>query len=251
MIGDAGLEHAGDGDGLVLGVEPVAGDARHEHRQAVAETDAETQREEPPEQDAAGAGLERVERAALHEPGHVRHGRLRGRIDAAHEGGTHLGPGHEHALQAHVRRAALDAAHVRDALAHGAGIREHAVGGRDRDVLAHAEQAPPELALEAVHDRQDDDQRRDAERDAGQRREAHERHEAAAPARGQVTQPDVARKRPEHGRQLNHTPAGRRPPRLGRCRTPTFVTPARRRAPPRQGTRAHVAKVGVRHLRKL
>ena len=50
----------------------------------------------------------------------------------------------------------------------------------------HGEDAVAQFALEAVHDRQHHDQRRDPERQAAHRHQRHERDEAAPVRRAQV-----------------------------------------------------------------
>ena len=69
---------------------------------------------------------------------------------------------------------------------------------RDRRVRAQREQARPRLGLEAVQHRQNDDQRRDAEREAEQRRRRPERHERAPAPRAQVAQADEPLERLKH-----------------------------------------------------
>ena len=66
-----------------------------------------------------------------------------------------------------------------------------------------AQQTVSEFVFETVHDRQNDNQRRDAERDADDRRDADERCKAIGALGAQVTQAHEYRDRPNHGR-LHH-----------------------------------------------
>jgi hypothetical protein len=102
------------------------------------------------------------------------------RVDAAHEHAAVDVAGRQHRLAGDERRGAGHARvaerRLRDALP--VGERGHAA---HLDVRRDRQDAVAQLLLEAVHHRQHDDQRGDAERDAGHRDQRDERDERVAP----------------------------------------------------------------------
>ncbi len=148
------------------------------------------EREHAAEQDAARAGHEILERAAVDDavqdpkPRPPRPAGCRARRPAA---------------DSRRPRACLRAARTASRPRRPARSRSAAAsscqsarpcGRRHRRVRAQREQPRPRLGLEAVQHRQNDDQRRDAEREAEQRRRGPERHERAPAPRAQVAQAD-------------------------------------------------------------
>ena len=64
------------------------------------------------------------------------------------------------------------------------------VCGIDAEMAVEPENAAEQIGAEAVHHRHDDDQRRDAERDAEQRKDRDDRDEAFLPPRPQIAERD-------------------------------------------------------------
>src|SRR5690606_7357460 len=87
---------------------------------------------------------------------------------------------------------------------HRLPVAQSPPGRADHGVRGQVEQPAAQFLFEAVHHRQDDDQRRDADRDPQQRDQRDERHEAAGPAGPQVAQADVEFERAKHGPALDH-----------------------------------------------
>src|SRR5262249_19447386 len=67
----------------------------------------------------------------------------------------------------------------------------------DAEVAVKAEDAADQIGAEAVHDRHDNDQRRDAEGDAEQREDRDDRDEAFRPPRPQIAESDHPPERAE------------------------------------------------------
>ena len=108
---------------------------------------------------------------------------------------AHVGPRHGRAVRKH--RLALDVGHrgLHAALPahhglHRTPVGQCAVEPRDGGVGCDREDAVAQLALEAVHDREHDDQRGDPEHQAAHRHEGDERDEAAPMRRAQVARAD-------------------------------------------------------------
>ena len=105
----------------------------------------------------------------------------------------------------------FDARHGGDALGDRVVVVERAADLVDDDVAVEAEDLGEQLVAEAVHHRHDDDQRRDAEHDAGEREAGDDGDEAFRAARAQIARgqhPLVGRERryraPSCGRGLAH-----------------------------------------------
>ena len=78
--------------------------------------------------------------------------------------------------------------------------RRRVGGRRQRRVRGERKEARAQLALEPVHDRQDGDERSDAEADPGERDPADERHEILVLAGADVAQPEPQGQRRQHVR---------------------------------------------------
>src|SRR5207302_11236283 len=83
-----------------------------------------------------------------------------------------------------------DAALPPDLLLQGAPVGERAGEAHERGVRGDRENAAAELPLEAVHDRQHDDERRHPERQPAHRDQRDEGYEAAPVGRAQIARAD-------------------------------------------------------------
>ena len=147
----------------------------------VAYAHAERTRELGAEHDAELARLERGQRTHAHVCADIGNGILQRRIDTTHKRSAVHVPRGKHRLAQHVRRCGFDtrmrARRLRDLLP----VRHFAVERAHLDMRGDGEDAVSKLVLEAVHHRQNHDERSHAERDAGHRSKRDERNKAVAP----------------------------------------------------------------------
>jgi hypothetical protein len=136
------------------------------------------------------------------------------RIDAAHHRAAHLVAARDQHLRGDERRGTDDLAVALRRRRGGAPVGQRAAAGVVQlDVRDDAQHAIAHFLLKAVHHRQHDDQRRDAERDAEHRDAGDERDEAVAPARppgAHVAPADLQFVRPVHRARRAEGPVMRR-----------------------------------------
>ena len=167
----------------------------HEKRHLVARTHSKRVGEVAPENHAEASGFEhRQFGAAPQLRSEVAHGPFRRGIDPLHDGPSHRAPGTQKPLSGHVGRGRNDARHLKDGVRKGMPVVEGAPRPHHLDVRHDAQHAVAHFLLKAVHDAQNDDERRDAERDRGHRHRGDEAHEAvfaaAPPPRSRVGEAD-------------------------------------------------------------
>jgi hypothetical protein len=137
------------------------------------------------------AGLEIVQPPDVHVRADVGDLRLDLRLDATDQRGAQIFAAAQHALHIEIGRDTLHVGLLAKPLRQRLPI-PHALGrSRDRRVRREAQQPPPHLVPQAIHDRDDGDQRGDADTDAEHRDPADEGNEKAAVAAHDVTQAHV------------------------------------------------------------
>ena len=143
------------------------------------------------EDDGVTGGLQRAEFALHQQRPHIGDAGLQPGVDAPEHHGEHFGQAHRQCRELDVRRHPDHPREALQALAQGAltVARGHA-GGGDVGLGVQRQQALTQLAFEAVHDRQDHDQRRDPQRHPGKGYPGDQRDEELVLARAYVTQTD-------------------------------------------------------------
>jgi hypothetical protein len=93
---------------------------------------------------------------------------------------------------------------LRDPAEQGTPVTGMAVVAGYLAMRRHTQEARAQLALEAVHDRQDNDQSCHTQRHTRQRDQGNERYESGAALRTQVTKPDKQFNGVDHRLALKH-----------------------------------------------
>ena len=182
----AGVEGADDGERAQARHDPGRRDlaAGQDDRHLVALADRERARQLAAEDDAPRAGDEARQRRVAQLGGEVGDGRLFLRRDAADDDAAHVVAARDQRLRGNERRGADDLGILPRLVGDPAPVDEAGTAGvAQLDVGDHRQHPVAHFLLEAVHDRQDDDQRGDAEGDAEHRHAGDERDEAV-PAPG-------------------------------------------------------------------
>ena len=132
--------------------------------------------------------------------------RLDAGVDTAEDHGEHFRRSQGERLDLCVRRYARNAGHTSDdslgVLPLGRSGCRRTLVGCHTGVSAEREQSVPQLVLEAIHDREDDDQGGDADTDTHERGPGDERDEELVGPCPDVAQAYVKRKRVKHRRDL-------------------------------------------------
>jgi hypothetical protein len=190
VIGEPDLEAARHGECADLGGEgAVLAGAQQQQADVVVLPGLELGRERAAECDAKAARHE-VRHAALdHGPREGTALGLVARVDSTHDGPGEGGATRKEALHLDERLDAYDPRLVPCARREVAQRR--GVGGRRQRRVGGQRQEPhAQLALEAVHNRQDRDERRDTEADPGEGYPADEGHEILVLPGADVAQPE-------------------------------------------------------------
>jgi hypothetical protein len=191
-VHQAGLEHADYGELLQARDHPRRGhDAlRRDQRDLVAVQHAERAREVGAQHHAELARAQRVERAGAHVLREIGDFVFLVGQDAAHHRAAHRLAVRQHGLRLHEGRARHHARMLRGNLGDALPVREAVIFGEDLQVRDHTEDAGAHFLLEAVHHRQDHDQRPHADRDADHRHRGIDADEAVAAPGARIAQPD-------------------------------------------------------------
>ncbi len=200
VVLQADFEHSGHGEGLQHGLaagrEHVA--SRHHHGQLVADLGPDLPGQDAAEDQGARTGLEVGERAldqVLFDRGNRAFGL---RVDAVQQDGFQRPGTPQHRLHVDERRDPLHPRHGLEPLGKRGPLREPARGSGDRGVGGQGNEPVAQFTLEAVHDRDDGDERSDAQADAGHRDPGDEGDEKALAAGPDVAQAD------EDGQRVKH-----------------------------------------------
>lgn len=142
------------------------------------------------EDDVERIGRQQIKTAALHMRAEIGNLVFLVGQDATHQRAAHRLPVGEHALRLHEGRRCGDARLLRRLPGNALPASHFAVGTADLHVRNDGQDAAAQLGLEAVHHRQDDDQRSDAERDTAHRDQRNEGNEMIAPLGARIAQAD-------------------------------------------------------------
>ena len=192
VILEPGLEHSADRELAQARLRSaVRRRHRHQQRHRIADAHAQLIGDVAAEDHRIAAGPQRIERPFHHQGPHVGDRRLEPRVDAAKHHRQHLGQPHRQRGQLHVRRHPDHTGDALQALAQRLfGIARGHAGRGDVSLGTQRQQSIAQLALKAVHHRQDHDQRRDPERHARERHPGDQRDEELVLPRAHVAQTD-------------------------------------------------------------
>ena len=155
------------------------------------------------EHDAKLAGAQIVQRSLHHLAADVRHLPFLRRQNTLNQRAADQRGVVEHRLAPDVGRAALDLGIAQRLFAHRRPIVHQAIPAAEGSVGGHRQNAPAQFLLEAVHHRQDGDQRGDAQRDAEHGGQGNEGNEVIAALGAGVAQADEQFQGTKHGRDSN------------------------------------------------
>ena len=164
----------------------------HEHANPVAGTDAEAHGEGAAQQRLPGPGGEIGQRPAAQRALEARDGRLPRRVDPFDDRAGQLAADGHHGFELHVGGRGLHAGKALD-VGQDVAPGRFAIAGEHGAVAGDGDEPRAQLVLEAVHDRQHDDERRHAKRHADDGRERDEGRKLVRALRAQVTQGDPDR----------------------------------------------------------